>query len=73
MCVDSVDATQGHAGRRAGGPARRQVEEGEAAAGPARLLRPSRFLSEIEYEPDVFERWEVEEAPMDEGPPPPQS
>ena len=35
----------------------------ESAAGPARLLRPSRFISEIEYEPQVFERWEIEEEP----------
>ena len=43
----------------------------EAAAGPARLLRPSRFIAEIEHEPRVFERWEVEEAPYepDDGPP----
>jgi len=45
----------------------------EAAAGPARLLRPSRFVAEIEYEPAVFERWEVEEAPLDAGPEAPTS
>ncbi len=33
--------------------------------GPARLLRPSRFLAELDRPPAVFERWEVEEVPAD--------
>jgi DNA helicase-2/ATP-dependent DNA helicase PcrA len=37
------------------------VEEGKD--GPNRLLRPSRFLTEIDHLPTVFERWEVQEEP----------
>ena len=38
------------------------IEEGKE--GPSRLLRPSRFLAEIDHPPAVFERWEIqEEAP----------
>ncbi len=33
--------------------------------GPARLLRPSRFLAELDRAPAVFERWEIEEVPPD--------
>ena len=39
------------------------VEEGRD--GPTHLLRPSRFLAEIDHSPRVFERWEIEEAPAD--------
>ena len=34
----------------------------EARDGPLRLLRPSRFLREVDQSPPVFERWEIEEA-----------
>jgi DNA helicase-2/ATP-dependent DNA helicase PcrA len=37
------------------------VEEGRD--GPTRLLRPSRFLAEIDHSPPVFERWQIEEQP----------
>ena len=37
------------------------VEEGRD--GPTRLLRPSRFLAEIDRSPPVFERWQIEEQP----------
>ncbi len=37
------------------------LEEGRD--GPSKLLRPSRFLSEIDHAPPVFERWQVEETP----------
>ncbi len=40
------------------------VEEGRD--GPSHLLRPSRFLAELDVSPPVFERWEIEEAPADE-------
>jgi DNA helicase-2/ATP-dependent DNA helicase PcrA len=39
------------------------VEEGRD--GPRRLLRPSRFLAELDRPPRVFERWEIEEVPED--------
>lgn len=39
------------------------VEEGRD--GPSHLLRPSRFLAEVDVSPPVFERWEIEEAPAD--------
>ena len=40
------------------------IEEGRD--GPAKILRPSRFVAEIEHQPAVFERWEIEEVPRDE-------
>jgi DNA helicase-2/ATP-dependent DNA helicase PcrA len=40
------------------------VEEGRD--GPSKLLRPSRFLAEVDHSPPVFERWEIEEAPLEE-------
>lgn len=40
------------------------VEDGPE--GPSRLTRPSRFLTEIDTSPPVFERWGVEEAPADD-------
>jgi DNA helicase-2/ATP-dependent DNA helicase PcrA len=40
------------------------IEEGRD--GPAKILRPSRFVAEIEHAPAVFERWEIEEVPRDE-------
>ncbi|MCX4239790.1 ATP-dependent helicase [Paraliomyxa miuraensis] len=40
----------------------------EARDGPMRLLRPSRFLREVDDMPPVFSRWEIEEAPADEAP-----
>ena len=39
------------------------LEEGRD--GPHRILRPSRFLTEIDRPPPVFERWEIEEVPLD--------
>ncbi|MEZ4452034.1 MAG: ATP-dependent helicase [Nannocystaceae bacterium] len=38
----------------------------EAADGPSHILRPSRFLSEIDRAPAVFDRWQIEEQPLDE-------
>ena len=40
------------------------VEEGRD--GPSRLMRPSQFLTELDRLPNVFERWEIEEAPPDQ-------
>jgi DNA helicase-2/ATP-dependent DNA helicase PcrA len=37
------------------------VEEGRD--GPSHLLRPSRFVAELDVSPPVFERWTIEEAP----------
>ncbi len=43
----------------------------ESKDGPSHILRPSRFLVEIDRSPPVFERWQIEEAPYDpEGAPP---
>ncbi|HVI01049.1 MAG TPA: ATP-dependent helicase [Enhygromyxa sp.] len=39
------------------------IEEGRD--GPSKILRPSRFVAEIEHKPAVFERWEIEEVPRD--------
>lgn len=41
------------------------LEEGRE--GPSKLLRPSRFLHEIDHAPAVFERWEIEEVPREDG------
>jgi DNA helicase-2/ATP-dependent DNA helicase PcrA len=41
------------------------IEEGRE--GPSKLLRPSRFLAEIDHAPQVFERWEIEEVPRDDA------
>ncbi|MFV8753898.1 ATP-dependent helicase [Nannocystaceae bacterium ST9] len=41
------------------------VEEGRE--GPSKLMRPSRFLAEIDHAPKVFERWEIEEVPRDDA------
>ncbi len=38
------------------------LEEGRD--GPNRLLRPSRFLTEVDFAPAVFERWEIDEVPL---------
>ena len=38
----------------------------ESHDGPSRILRPSRFLSEIDHPPAVFERWEIEEQPLED-------
>ena len=38
----------------------------ESRDGPMKLLRPSRFLVEVDASPPVFERWEIEEAPPDD-------
>ena len=35
----------------------------ESRDGPMKLLRPSRFLRELDDVPPVFERWEIEETP----------
>ncbi len=39
------------------------MEEGRD--GPSRLLRASRFVTELDRTPRVFERWDIEEAPTD--------
>lgn len=39
------------------------LEEGRD--GPSKILRPSRFVAEIEHKPAVFERWEIEEVPRE--------
>jgi DNA helicase-2/ATP-dependent DNA helicase PcrA len=39
------------------------VEEGRD--GPSRLLRPSRFLIELDRSPPVFERWQISEEPVE--------
>ena len=39
------------------------IEEGRD--GPSKILRPSRFVAEIEHKPAVLERWEIEEVPRD--------
>lgn len=39
------------------------IEEGRD--GPSKLLRPSRFIAELDHAPPVFDRWEIEEAPPD--------
>jgi hypothetical protein len=33
-----------------------------------KLLRPSRFLRELDDVPPVFERWQIEETPSDDPP-----
>jgi DNA helicase-2/ATP-dependent DNA helicase PcrA len=38
------------------------VEDGRD--GPSRLLRPSRFLVELDRSPVVFDRWQIEEEPL---------
>jgi DNA helicase-2/ATP-dependent DNA helicase PcrA len=40
----------------------------EARDGPSHLLRPSRFLIELDRAPPVFERWQIEESPLTEPP-----
>jgi DNA helicase-2/ATP-dependent DNA helicase PcrA len=40
----------------------------ESRDGPMKLMRPSRFLRELDDVPRVFERWEIEETPTDGGP-----
>ena len=40
------------------------IEDGRD--GPSKILRPSRFVAEIEHRPAVFERWEIEEVPRDD-------
>ena len=39
----------------------------ESREGPSKILRPSRFVHEIEHAPAVFERWEIEEVPRDDA------
>jgi DNA helicase-2/ATP-dependent DNA helicase PcrA len=39
------------------------IEEGRD--GPSKILRPSRFVAELEHAPAVLERWEIEEVPRD--------
>ncbi len=41
------------------------IEEGRD--GPSKLLRPSRFVAEIDHAPAVFERWEIEEVRRDDA------
>lgn len=40
------------------------IEDGRD--GPSKILRPSRFVAEIEHLPAVFERWDIEEVPRDD-------
>lgn len=40
----------------------------ETKDGPSHLMRPSRFLVEVDHNPAVFERWQIEEAPATEAP-----
>jgi DNA helicase-2/ATP-dependent DNA helicase PcrA len=40
----------------------------ESRDGPMKLLRPSRFLRELDDVPPVFERWQIEETPSDDPP-----
>ncbi|EDM76831.1 UvrD/REP helicase [Plesiocystis pacifica SIR-1] len=40
------------------------IEEGRR--GPTTVLRPSRFLTELDHDPPVYERWEIEEVPPEE-------
>ncbi len=35
----------------------------ETRDGPSHLMRPSRFLVEVDHNPAVFDRWQIEEAP----------
>ncbi len=37
----------------------------ETRDGPSHMLRPSKFLLEVDTQPAVFERWQIEEAPAD--------
>ena len=37
----------------------------ETRDGPSHMLRPSKFLLEVDNQPAVFERWQIEEAPAD--------
>ena len=39
------------------------IEEGRD--GPSKILRPSRFVAELDHSPPVFERWEIEEVPRE--------
>lgn len=39
----------------------------ESRDGPMKLMRPSRFLREVDQAPPVFERWQIEEAPTGDG------
>jgi len=38
------------------------IEDGRD--GPSKLLRPSRFLAELDHSPPVFDRWQISEEPM---------
>ncbi|MBK8260752.1 MAG: ATP-dependent helicase [Nannocystis sp.] len=40
----------------------------EARDGPSHLLRPSRFLVELDRAPPVFERWQIEESALTDPP-----
>lgn len=40
------------------------IEEGRD--GPSTIHRPSRFVMEIEHQPAVFERWDIEEVPRED-------
>ena len=39
----------------------------ESKDGPNRLMRPSRFLMELDHSPPVFDRWQIFEEPLGEG------
>ncbi|KIG15855.1 ATP-dependent DNA helicase UvrD/PcrA [Enhygromyxa salina] len=39
------------------------IEEGRD--GPSKIMRPSRFVAELEHAPAVLERWDIEEVPRD--------
>lgn len=40
----------------------------EAKDGPSRMMRPSKFLVELDRSPRVFERWQILEEPIGEDP-----
>ena len=40
----------------------------ETRDGPSHMLRPSKFLLELDTLPAVFDRWQIEEAPADPAP-----
>ncbi|MCA9697058.1 MAG: ATP-dependent helicase, partial [Myxococcales bacterium] len=39
------------------------IEDGRE--GPSTILRPSRFVAELDFAPPVYERWEIEEVPRE--------
>ena len=39
----------------------------ESHDGPSKLMRASRFLVELDHSPPVFDRWQIEEQPLERG------